>query len=103
MKFIEIKTTFEDSKEAQNLGSYLLSEKLIACAKIFEVDSNYVWKNEVCMTHEFVLLCVSKKSLYNQIEKAIKEKHSYEVPEMVATEICKISKEYADWIVENTL
>ena len=45
----------------------------------------------------------TKKKLFKQIEKVIKENHSYEVAEIIANPIVKSSAEFLDWIKENTI
>lgn len=103
MNYIEIKTTFEEKGEAEKLVELLLDKKLIACGQIFEIDSHYVWKNERFIEKEFMLMMKTKESLFGQVEKEIKENHPFEVAEIIALPIQNISKEYANWIDENTI
>ena len=44
----------------------------------------------------------TKKELYKEIEKTIKENHSYEVPEIIAYDIMFASNEFLDWIDNET-
>ena len=103
MNYIEIKTTFEEKNDAEKLAELLLDKKLIACGQIFEIDSHYVWKNERFIEKEFMLMMKTKESLFGQVEKEIKENHPFEVAEIIALPIQNVSKEYADWINENTI
>lgn len=103
MEYIEIKTTFEIKQDAEKLAELLLDKKLIACGQIFEIDSHYVWKNERFIEKEFMLMMKTKESLFGQVEKEIKENHPFEVAEIIALPIQNISKEYANWIDENTI
>lgn len=103
MNYIEIKTTFEIKQDAEKLAELLLDKKLIACGQIFEIDSHYVWKNERFIEKEFMLMMKTKESLFGQVEKEIKENHPFEVAEIIALPIQNISKEYANWIDENTI
>ena len=50
-------------------------------------------------------VCVIKtrKSLYKKVEKAIKENHPYEVPEIIAVSIAKGSKDYLKWLSNETI
>jgi len=43
-------------------------------------------------------LIKTKASLYNAVEKKIKELHNYDVPEITALPIVAGSAEYFDWI-----
>lgn len=103
MNYIEIKTTFEEKNDAERLAELLLDKKLIACGQVFEIASHYVWKKERFIEKEFMLMMKTKKSLFKQVEKEIKENHPFEVAEIIALPIQNVSKEYADWIDENTI
>ncbi len=100
--FIEVKTTFEVEQEAKDMAELLLDKRLVACAQILEINSHYVWRNERYIEHEYMIIMKTRADLYQQLETTIKQNHSYEVPEIVATKIENLSKEYADWIVEST-
>lgn len=103
MEYIEIKTTFEIKQDAEKLAELLLDKKLIACGQVFEIASHYIWKNERFIEKEFMLMMKTKESLFGQVEKEIKENHPFEVAEIIALPIQNISKEYANWIDENTI
>ncbi len=103
MNYIEIKTTFEEKGEAEKLAELLLDKRLIACGQVFEIASHYIWKNERFIEKEFMLMMKTKESLFGQVEKEIKENHPFEVAEIIALPIQNISKEYANWIDENTI
>ena len=103
MNYIEIKTTFEIKQDAEKLAELLLDKRLIACGQVFEIASHYIWKNERFIEKEFILMMKTKESLFGQVEKEIKENHPFEVAEIIALPIQNISKEYANWIDENTI
>ena len=42
----------------------------------------------------------SEHSLFTELAKTIKSMHSYEVPEIVATDIVEIDDAYAQWLKE---
>ena len=103
MDFIELKTTFEVEQEAKDMAELLLDKKLVACAQILEINSHYVWQNKRFVEHEYMIIMKSRASLYPLLESTIKQNHSYEVAEIIATPIINLSQEYADWIKENTI
>jgi periplasmic divalent cation tolerance protein len=49
-----------------------------------------------------MLLIKSRTALFGEIARAIKEKHRYEVPEIVQTPISDGLPEYLQWIEEST-
>ena len=102
MKFIVVKTTFEKKEEAFQMARLLLDKRLVSCVQISEIYSLYRWKGKVENEHEFIVTMKTKKKLYKEVEKTIKENHSYETPQIIAIPICKGSVEYLKWIEEET-
>ncbi len=102
MKTILVFTNCKDQKEAKLIATRLLEKKLIACANIYPVHSRYIWKGEMKKVNEVSLIMKSRSSLYKDIEAEIKLVHSYENPEIICIESSDVSKEYADWIKEET-
>lgn len=49
-------------------------------------------------------MCAAKtrKDLYSLLEQAIKEAHTYDVPEILATSVVEGNKSYTDWISQET-
>ncbi len=99
---IEIKTTFDNKEEAAKVAETLLDKKLIACGQISEIESHYIWDSNREITKEFILVMKTRESLFNIVEKTIKENHSYDCPEIIATAIIKLSRDYHEWIIKNT-
>ena len=50
---------------------------------------------------ELLLVIKSKKSLFKKLKKAIKSKHPYSVPEIIALPVILGNKDYLDWIDES--
>jgi periplasmic divalent cation tolerance protein len=94
-----VTTTFEDKQQAGDMAAVLLKERLIACAQISgPITSTYWWKDEIITSTEFLLSMKTLSGHYEQIEKAIKAKHSYEVPEIIGVSISEISDDYRQWL-----
>lgn len=53
-------------------------------------------------TDEILLTIKTRKDLYESVEKCIKANHSYEVCEIIMIPIENGSKEFFEWIDENT-
>ena len=97
-KFCLIKTAFESEQEAKKMASMLLDKKLIVSGQIKQMDSMYMWDEELCSEREFELTCFTESSLYNEVEMFINEHHSYELCEIICLPISNISKEFGHWI-----
>lgn len=97
-----IVTTICDKKEiADKITNALIEEKLVAGAQTSEINSKYIWKDAIEISKEIKIEFRTRLSLYNQIEKRIKDIHDYEVCEISYQEI-NGSKEFLDWIDETT-
>lgn len=89
--------TCKDEKEAKKIAEHLLLQKLISCANITKINSMYWWQGDIKDEKEALLLCKSFDKKYKQLEKEVKEIHSYEVPAVMEIPIESISKEYEKW------
>jgi len=94
-------TTCGDRELAKRLSYMLVELRLAACVQIFPVESVYVWKDSVCNDDEFVLLIKTRAELFDELVSAIRENHSYEVPEIIQIPITDGLPEYLAWISEN--
>jgi periplasmic divalent cation tolerance protein len=92
-------TTTEKKKDAEDLAKVLVENRLAACVQIVgPIRSIYRWKGNVESADEWLCLIKSKKNLFNELEKTIKENHPYETPEITATPIVAGSAEYLGWM-----
>lgn len=101
-QFCLIKTAFESEEEAVKMAKMLLDNRLIVSGQIKKMKSIYMWENEMCSEGEIELTCFTESGLYYEVERFIKEHHSYEVCELICLPIINISKEFGDWISEYT-
>ena len=95
-----ILTTCGDKESAKALAAFLVEAKLAACVQMFPVESIYVWQGSVCNESETVLFIKTKTEMYDKAAAAIRENHSYEVPEIIQIPITAGLPEYLRWIDE---
>jgi periplasmic divalent cation tolerance protein len=101
---IVVLVTASSQEEAKMIGASLVEQKLSACANIVSgVHSIFSWKGEICREEETLLVLKTRKSLFEPLCQAVKNIHSYSVPEIIALSVVEGSKEYLEWIEENTL
>ena len=92
-------TTTEKEKDAEDLAKVLVENRLAACVQIVgPIRSIYRWKVNIESADEWLCLIKSRKSLFNELEKTIKENHPYETPEITAIPIAAGSVEYLEWM-----
>ena len=101
-KYIQVFTTTGNRKDAEKIAKKLLENKLAACVQIFPVSSIYRWKGRIDRSREYLCIIKSKRGLYKKIEETIKEIHPYEVPEIISFPISSGSKDYLEWLAEET-
>jgi periplasmic divalent cation tolerance protein len=101
MTAIAVVTTVGSREEAHRLARTLVERKLAACAQISEIESIYRWKDAVQQEPEFRLLLKTTDQRYAEVESAIRELHSYELPAIHAFAFEHVLPVYAAWIAEN--
>lgn len=87
--------------EARSIARHLVENRLAAGVQIMPISSIYTWKGQIVEDQEHLLICKTQKSLYNSIESAVSEIHSYEVPPLLMLEIDRASEPYLAWIGAN--
>ncbi len=101
---IQIITTIDDRGKAEEIGRYLVGEKLAACCQISgPIRSIYRWKGKVEETEEWYCAMKTKESLYHPAEEAIRKLHPYEVPEIIAVPIRDAFDDYTVWVEQETM
>lgn len=101
--YIQLSTTTATKEDARKIARYLVEQKLAACAQIIgPIESIYTWKGEVETAGEWLCLIKTRENLFGKVEAAIKKLHTYETPEIIAVPIVQGSKEYLNWLDEET-
>jgi Uncharacterized protein involved in tolerance to divalent cations len=97
--YIQVITTTEKKEDAEKIAMTLVEKKLAACVQIAgPITSNYRWKGNIETAEEWQCVIKSRGDLYEEIERAIKSVHPYEVPEIIAVPIVAGSGDYLEWL-----
>lgn len=95
-------TTAGSQEEAQKIAHALVERKLAACVNIVpRIESVYRWQGKVESATEWLLIVKTTAEAFPSVRDAIKELHSYDLPECVMLEIADGSEAYLGWIGEN--
>jgi len=95
-------TTAGNREEADKIANTLVEGELAACVNIVgPMTSVYRWEGKVEKAEEFLLVIKTWSSAYSDVEEAIKELHSYELPECIALRVEKGSEQYLEWVEES--
>lgn len=96
-------TTAGSAEEARKIAHALVERRLAACVNIIpQVESVYRWQGQVESAREWLLLIKTQASSFERLRDAIKELHSYALPECILLEISDGSRPYLDWVRENS-
>jgi periplasmic divalent cation tolerance protein len=99
MTSILVFVTVASKEEARKIMRILLDQHLIACANLLgPVESQFWWKGKIDEAREYMVVMKSDEKLFKKLSEAIKQVHSYEVPEILAVPIVKGWKPYMRWL-----
>ena len=102
--FIVVFCTAPDKTIGLQIAQTLIENRLAACVNLSEgLTSIFRWKGEICRESEILLTIKSRKSLFPQLEKSIRELHPYQVPEIIALPLAAGSSDYLKWITDEEI
>ena len=91
--------TAADGEEAGRLAEMLVEKRLAACVQILpEMESVYRWQGKVERQREVLLIAKTTSSKFEELEKEVRARHSYETPEIVAFPLSAGSDPYLEWL-----
>jgi len=91
--------TCPDRAKAQELANSLVRDRLAACVSIgTPVTSVYAWQGEIQNEQEVPLLIKTSGDRYQELENAIRARHPYELPEIIAVPVQQGLPDYLKWV-----
>lgn len=103
MAVIVVLTNLPDSAAAFNLARELVHLRLAACANVLgPVTSFYRWEGREEQATEATVLIKSTEERYAALEAAIRERHPYSVPEIVAWPVAYGLPAYLRWVEDES-
>jgi periplasmic divalent cation tolerance protein len=99
--YIVIFITVGSEQEGEKIARGLTEKRLVACVNIIpKIRSFYWWEEKLCEDEEVLLIAKSRKYLFPEICRMVKELHSYQVPEIIAFLLWDGSRDYLQWVKE---
>ena len=96
---VQVTTTAGSAEEAGSISEALVERRLAACVQIFgPIESRYRWQGEIERGREWMCLAKTTLARLDAVEAAIRDLHSYDQPEIVATPILAGSAGYLEWL-----
>ena len=104
MDFIFVFTNLPDRDSALLIAQELIAGRYAACVNVLGgCTSVYRWKGEIEKAEEVPLLIKTRGSLYAEVERVIRERHPYDLPEIIAVPVTDGLPAYLDWLKAETL
>lgn len=95
-----IVTSVGTEQQAVEISEELIARRLATCVNIVPcLRSIYRWKGKVCEDTEYLLLVKTPKRLFDEVSEAIRELHSYELPEILALDVSQAEATFHEWIL----
>jgi len=103
MEALLVLTNLPDGETAHALAAHLVSARLAACVNILApCRSVYRWNGAIEEATEVPMLIKTNSVCYAALEAVIREKHPYELPEIVAVPIERGLPAYLAWLDAET-
>jgi periplasmic divalent cation tolerance protein len=98
---IQIVTTTDRKDLAERIGQSLVDRQLAACVQIVgPIRSIYRWQGETESAEEWQCWIKTTRERFSAVEQAIRELHTYEVPEVLAIPVVAGNAAYLQWLEE---
>jgi periplasmic divalent cation tolerance protein len=103
MEALLVLTNLPDAASARALAEHVVAERLAACVNILApCRSVYRWQGRIEDAEEVPLLMKTSADRYAALEAAIRARHPYELPEIVAVPISHGLPDYLGWLAAET-
>ena len=101
--YVQVETTIDSRDAAAQLADAIVRRRLAACAHVIgPIRATYWWQDAVQEDEEWLVLFKTRKALVEELERALGELHSYEVPELLVFGVRGGGRSYLDWIGRET-
>ena len=103
-QIILVMTTTNSEELAVKIAENLVQKGLAACVNIIKkIRSIYRFKGEVWDDEEYLMLIKTRETLKTRVEEAIKDMHTYELPEIIVIPLSGSESRFQQWILDCTV
>ncbi|HSL17345.1 MAG TPA: divalent-cation tolerance protein CutA [Chondromyces sp.] len=94
-------TSVGTEQQAVEISEELIARRLATCVNIVPcLRSIYRWKGKICEDTEYLLFIKTPMVLFERVSDAIREFHSYELPEILALPVTAAEHNFHQWILQ---
>ena len=94
--------TCPNREAADDIARHLVRMRLVACVNVLPgARSFFYWQDTLEVVDETILLMKSTAERQPELQKEIRERHEYEVPEIIAVPIVAGLPDYLRWLVDS--
>ncbi len=95
--------TAPDLERGEMIARSLVEERLAACVSVSPgLISFYRWEGKIQEDREVLLLIKTRAAKLEDLISMVQQLHPYQIPEIIALPISGGSREYLDWIWQET-
>lgn len=99
MAVIAVLTNLPDSESAFNLARTLVERRLAACANVLAPGTSFFrWEGRLEEAPEVPVILKTTAERYPELERALRELHPYDLPEILAFDADGGLPEYLEWV-----
>jgi periplasmic divalent cation tolerance protein len=99
MAVIAVLTNLPDSESAFNLARTLVDRRLAACANVLApAKSFFRWEGRPEEATEVPVILKTTAERYPELERALRELHPYDLPEIIAFDVGRGLPDYLEWV-----
>jgi len=101
-EYLQVVTMIDSEEAAERISAALVERRLAACVQVLgPIASTYRWQDKIESAREWMCVAKTAAARYDELEAAIRELHTYDEPEIVATPIVAGSAGYLDWVAKS--
>jgi periplasmic divalent cation tolerance protein len=102
-EYLQVQTTTDTRAEAMELARAAVEARLAACGQVAgPVASMYWWNDAIERAEEWFVFFKLPADRYEALAEFLAERHSYDEPEIVATQFVAGSPSFLGWITDET-